>query len=118
GSGTSPTSPIPVRAERSVEVAPAEIPPLRRYVSEAVRPTAALTGPTEEAYDQRGPRRRDRDRRGKKPKIPSFENKSFEPRPDERAFGAIEVLPGETITKYSRRLAGERQRPPGETERG
>src|SRR6266699_2803105 len=118
GSRTPPPAPIPVRAEPSVEVTPTEIPPLPKEVIEAVRPTAALTGPPEDAYDQPGPRRRDRDRRGKKPKIPSFESKSYEPRPDERAFGAIEVLPGETLAKYSRRLEGERQRPPAETESG
>src|SRR6266705_829906 len=118
GSRTPPPAPIPVRAEPSVEVTPAEIPPLPKEVIEAARPAAALTGPPEDAYDQRGPRRRDRDRRGKKPKIPSFESKSYEPRPDERAFGAIEVLPGESLAKYSRRPEAERQRPPAETESG
>ena len=118
GSRTPPPAPIPVRAEPSVEVTPAEIPPLPKEVIEAARPAAALTGPPEDAYDQPGPRRRDRDRRGKKPKIPSFESKSYEPRPDERAFGAIEVLPGESLAKYSRRPEAERQRPPAETESG
>src|SRR5205085_166943 len=42
----------------------------------------------------------------KKPKIPSFESKSYEPpRPDDRSYGtgAIEVLPGESLAKHSRR---------------
>jgi Rne/Rng family ribonuclease len=49
--------------------------------------------------------RRDRDRRGKKPKIPSFESKSYESRPETRPYatGPIEVLPGESLAKYSRR---------------
>ena len=49
-----------------------------------------MTGPAEgghgssDDYDGRGPRgRRDRDRRGRKPKIPSFEAK-YEPRPEPR----------------------------------
>jgi ribonuclease G len=63
----------------------------------------------------RGPRRRDRDRdrdrdrggrdrRGKKPNIPSFESKSFEPpKPDERAYSSnIEALPGESLSRHRR----------------
>jgi len=71
--------------------------------------------------DRGGPRRgrdrgdrgdrgdRDRDRRGgRKPKIPSFEPRSFEPRPgDDRNFGSIEALPGETLAKHRRTSAGE-----------
>ena len=50
-------------------------------------------------------RDRDRDRRGgKKPKIPSFESKSFEPRQDERSYSSsIEALPGESLARLSRR---------------
>jgi ribonuclease G len=81
--------------------------------------TAAVT---DESSDRRGPRRRDRgdrdrDRRGKKPKIPSFEmkaeNKVFEPRPaDNRTFGALELLPGESLAKYSRRPEATVSAPP------
>src|SRR5262249_46445681 len=56
-------------------------------------------------YDRRGGRgRRDRDRRGKKPKIPSFESKSFERevRTEGRPY-TLEVLPGESLAKLSRR---------------
>ena len=121
--------PAPVRIEPTGEVTPpAEISPLppepleaARPVAappspEAARPVAAAPGPAEETYDRRGPRRRDRDRRGKKPKIPSFETKSYEPRPDERTFGTIEVLPGESLAKYSRRLEPQRQTPIAEGE--
>ena len=63
--------------------------------------------------------RRDRDRRGKKPKIPSFETKSYEPRQDDRGFatGPLEVLPGESLARYSRHAEPEHSRPeemPGE----
>src|SRR5437667_3527702 len=53
--------------------------------------------------------RRDRDRRGKKPKIPSFESKSYESRPEERSYstGPIEMIPGESLAKYSRRSEPE-----------
>lgn len=84
--------------------APAEI-------TEVARPHAPHSGSDE--YDRRGPRRRDRDRRGKKPKIPSFESKSYEPRYDdrERTYGSIEVLPGESLAKYSRRPEAEHEAP-------
>jgi ribonuclease G len=60
-------------------------------------------------YDRRGGRRRDRDRDrrgGRKPKIPSFESKTYEPREprEERSYGAIgniEVLPGETLARVT-----------------
>jgi Rne/Rng family ribonuclease len=63
-------------------------------------------------YDRRAGRgRRDRDRRGKKPKIPSFEGKSYEreSRPDDRSYstGTLEVLPGESLAKLSRRAEPE-----------
>src|SRR5215471_12137851 len=61
-------------------------------------------------YDRRAGRgRRDRDRRGKKPKIPSFEGKSYEPRHDDRSFTSLEVLPGESLAKLSRRPEPEAQ---------
>src|SRR5262249_23270214 len=66
-------------------------------------------------YDRRGGRgggRRDRDRRGKKPKIPSFENKSYEPRPEERErsySSSLEALPGESLSKLSRRSDSVRE---------
>src|SRR5437016_5459141 len=42
-------------------------------------------------------------------KIPSLESKSYEPRPDDRTYGtgSIEVLPGESLAKYSRRHGPE-----------
>jgi Rne/Rng family ribonuclease len=55
-------------------------------------------------FERRGGRgRRDRDRRGKKPKIPSFESKSYDSRPEERTFGGLEALPGESLAKLARR---------------
>ncbi len=67
-------------------------------------PRSAPPTTSEESFDRRGPRRRDRDRRGKKPKIPSFEGKTYENRePEGRPFGGLEVLPGESLAKYSRR---------------
>src|SRR5262249_7478787 len=51
---------------------------------------------------------RDRDRRGKKPKIPSFESKSYEPRQDDRSYSSsLEALPGESLAKLSRRFEPE-----------
>jgi ribonuclease G len=77
---------------------------------EGSRPPAPSPGP-EEPYG-RGPRRRDRDRRGgKKPKIPSFESKSYESRPHEsrRDFGftGLEALPGESLSKHVHREESE-----------
>jgi Rne/Rng family ribonuclease len=71
------------------------------------------TARPEESYDRRGLRRRDRDRdrRGKKPKIPSFESKVFETR-DERTYGGIEVLPGESLAKYAGRVEPAPESPP------
>jgi ribonuclease G len=99
-----------------------QIQPLPGEVlSEGERPAAAAApgGPAmgggpggHDDYDRRGDRRggprRDRDRRGKKPKIPSFETKSYEPRVDDRPFsGSLEVLPGESLAKLSRRPEGQ-----------
>jgi len=79
-------------------------------LGEGERHQAAAAG--HEEYDRRGrdrdrgrrDRDRDRDRRGKKPKIPSFESKSYEPRSDERAYSStLEALPGESLAKLSRR---------------
>lgn len=104
--------PAPVRAEPSAEVpaeaaeAPPAPPAPAAEAIETVRPPAAQPGMVDD-FDRRGPRgRRDRDRRGKKPKIPSFEHKSYEPRSGdrERTYGTtIEMLPGESLAKYSRR---------------
>src|SRR5881296_1565211 len=107
-------APIAVHAEPAPETA---APETRAALPEAAeierQPVAPSSG--QEDYDRRGPRRRDRDRRGKKPKIPSFESKSYEPRPDDRGFGSIEVLPGESLAKYSRRPETE-PHPPAEVE--
>src|SRR6185503_6769754 len=100
-----------VAAEEKAEREPVEPEAEKR------EPVAAAEAapPRTDDFDRRGGRRRDRDRdgrdrdrdrdrRGKKPKIPSFEGRSFEPREDrpERTFGSIEVIPGETLAKYSR----------------
>src|SRR5436309_4600795 len=82
-------------------------PSVPEITAEAERPEPAAP-PVHEDYSRRdrGERgRRDRDRRGKKPKIPSFEGKSYEQRSSERPYtaGPIEVLPGESLAKYSRR---------------
>jgi Rne/Rng family ribonuclease len=97
----------PVSAER-VELLPGES--LAAALPEGARPPA----PPREEYVRRdrGDRdrdrdrggRRDRDRRGKKPKIPSFESKSYEPRSDDRSYrtGPLELMPGESLAKLSR----------------
>src|SRR5262245_43085177 len=77
---------------------------------EGSRPPSVMA--TSEEFG-RGPRRRDRDRerdrggrdrRGKKPNIPSFESKSYEPpKPDDRVYSNnIEVLPGESLSRTRR----------------
>jgi Rne/Rng family ribonuclease len=65
-------------------------------------------GPRDRGGRDRGPRDRDRggrdrERRGKTPKIPSFETRSYEPRSDEGPFGSIDVIPGESLSKYKNR---------------
>ena len=99
-------APIPVHAE-PVSVAEPVAPEIRAALPEAAeveRQPAVPSSGQDDSYDRRGPRRRDRDRRGKKPKIPSFESKSYEPRSDERTHGtsSIEVLPGESLARYRR----------------
>jgi Rne/Rng family ribonuclease len=116
-SAAAPVSPAPVVppvAEVLPEQAPVSgIQPIPGEVfSEAERPEvagpSAMAGPAgggvHEDYDRRGGRgRRDRDRRGKKPKIPSFEIKSYESRHEDRPYTSLEVLPGESLAKVSRR---------------
>ena len=59
----------------------------------------------------RGGRDRGRDRRGKTPKIPSFEARTFEPREpreprsDSGPSAPLEVIPGEVLSKYRNRPA-------------
>ena len=93
-----PLPPLPVEVIVVPQPKPA---PVEEIQSAAVAPAPPRTA--EEPFDSRGPRRKDRDRRGKKPKIPSFETKSYEPKPEERTFGRLEVLPGESLAKYTRR---------------
>jgi Rne/Rng family ribonuclease len=104
-------APVSIAAEATAE-APAEeglesaLEPVEAEVPAAAAAPAGPAG-SEEPFDRRGPRRRDRDRRGKKPKIPSFESKSYEPRHeprfDDRSYGtSIEMLPGESLAKYRR----------------
>jgi ribonuclease G len=107
----APTTPAPL------EAAPPETQTTvsREPVEPVTRP--GLSGPPDEGFDRRGPRRRDRgdrDRRGKKPKIPSFEGRSYEPPTEERTYGSIEALPGESLAKYSRRKETD-ARPPENT---
>src|SRR6185295_9535843 len=93
-----------------------QIQPLPGEVLSEERPPSATAaappsgGGGQEDYDRRGGRgggRRDRDRRGKKPKIPSFEAKSYEPRTDDRQYSSsLEVLPGESLAKLARRSEG------------
>jgi ribonuclease G len=74
-------------------------------------PSAPGGGPSGDDFERRGRGgRRDRDRRGKKPKIPSFEGRSYEPRSEERtstSYTSLEVLPGESLAKLSRRGEAE-----------
>ena len=110
-SSAAVAAPPPV-IEEGVEAPAVTIPPVvPEIMPEAERPEPAVP-PVHEDYSRRdrGERgRRDRDRRGKKPKIPSFEGKSYEHRISERPYtaGPIEVLPGESLAKYSRRLEPE-----------
>jgi Rne/Rng family ribonuclease len=60
-------------------------------------------GPRDRDRNDRGGRDRGRDRRGKTPKIPSFESRTYEPRAEEGPFGTLEVIPGETLRKYTNR---------------
>jgi ribonuclease G len=95
-------------APPSSALAPPEISPPETWAStpeSEPAETLQRSGTSDEGFDRRGPRRRDRDRdrRGKKPKIPSFETRSYESTADERTFGSIEALPGESLAKYSRR---------------
>jgi ribonuclease G len=55
----------------------------------------------------RGGRDRGRDRRGKTPKITSFEARTYEPRPESSGGPStpLEVIPGEVLRKYSGRPA-------------
>ena len=131
---------LPVPA--TIEVAPESVPSLEAPAPEvpAVAPIQATPGEVlsderqpasaSEGYDRRGDRDRDRDRgrsggkdrdrRGpKKPKIPSFENKSYdrESRADDRTFSSrLEALPGESLARVSHRPEPELQ-PVSERER-
>jgi len=117
-----PTPAGPITVEAAPEPAPVSgIQPIPGEVfSEGERPEVAgpstMAGPAgagpHDDYDRRGGGgrgRRDRDRRGKKPKIPSFEGKSYEPRHDDRSYTSLEVLPGESLAKLSRRPEPEAQ---------
>ena len=63
-------------------------------------------GGRDRGRDRERGRDRDRDRRGKKSRIPSFESRTFEPRTEDRGYGGIEALPGESIAKFSRPVSG------------
>ncbi|MBI4472783.1 MAG: Rne/Rng family ribonuclease [Acidobacteria bacterium] len=112
--------PPPPQPQPQPQAAPAAPPALQApdiLVGEtrSVPPEGVIAAPvTEERYDdRRGGRRRDRDRRGKKPKIPSFEPKVYErrdrgrardrDREEERPLTGLEVLPGESLSKYAHR---------------
>jgi Rne/Rng family ribonuclease len=110
-----PAVPSIVIEQRTETAGPAAAPPpVPETAVEAERPQTPPPAPPDEyrRHDRdRGGRTRDRDRRGKKPKIPSFENKSYESRPDDRtatyATGPLAVLPGESLAKYSRQSEPE-----------
>jgi ribonuclease G len=133
----APSAPPPV-APTPVAAIDSEVPSEPPVVSGGIQPLPGETlgegdrqqataaggqgpgGPSShEDYDRRGrdgrgrrdrDRDRDRDRRGKKPKIPSFESKSYEPRQDERSYSSsLEALPGESLAKLSRRPEPEPQ---------
>ena len=118
----SPTIPVvPVPTPEAVPEQPSISPGIQPIPGEllseerpeAVTPIVIASSPSPGAhddYDRRGGRgRRDRDRRGKKPKIPSFESKSYDSRPDERTYGGLEALPGESLAKLARRAGPERE---------
>src|SRR5207249_3332510 len=115
------TAPQP--AEEGVEAPAGAVPPpsAPEIIAEGQRsqPAAPVMHDDYDRRDRgdRGDRgRRDRDRRGKKPKIPSFETKSYDARPTDRPYaaGPIEVLPGESLAKYSRRPKPEPEPGAGE----
>jgi Rne/Rng family ribonuclease len=119
--------PIPAAAEVVESESLASVPtPGDNAAAAPISEGAA--GKPEDSYERRGGRRgerdrgrdrdrdrdRDRERRGKKPKIPSFEGKSYEPREErpreerpreERSYASsyIELLPGETLARYASR---------------
>jgi len=126
-SPAAPAAPTPasitVTVPPSIEEAAAEAVAV---VESRPAPTPSRDVPpssnTDEPNDRRGGRRRDRPgdrdrdrdrgRGGKKPRIPSFEPRApFEPRPqeareprsDDRPWGTLEALPGETLAKYANR---------------
>ncbi len=115
---------IPPTAETTIEQPLATVSSIQplpgEVLSETERPQGTAPPSIHDDYDRRGDRgdrdrgdrggrgRRDRDRRGKKPKIPSFESKSYESRPDERTYSSsLEMLPGESLAKLSRRAEPE-----------
>ncbi len=116
----TPPAPAPVLppAETSVESVsppavpnpPAPAPAAETIAMEGEHLTGSPGAAPPEDYERRGGRDRDRGRRdrdrdrrgGKKPKIPSFENKSYEPRHDDRTYatGPLSALPGESLAKH------------------
>jgi Rne/Rng family ribonuclease len=130
---------IPSEISIADSVTPVEAVMAAASSETAAVPTEAVAAPNEERPErQGGPRRdrpgdrdrdRDRGRGGKKPRIPSFEPRSGEPRPggrpgdgrhadsrgeskgesrgeprsDDRPWGTIEALPGESLAKYANR---------------
>src|SRR6266571_3815341 len=97
--------------EAAAVIAPAPPGLPEVFVEEEERPHASVAGPpiVHDEFGRGGRGRRDRDRRGlKKPKIPSFESKSYETRPDDRTYSSsLAVLPGESLAKVSRRADTE-----------
>ena len=111
----APSAPIPSTAaflEPQAE-------PLAPLSPEGEPVAESLSEPAAETFDRKGGRRRDRDRDrdrdrrgGKKPKIPSFESKTYESRPDDRPYAPLEVMPGESLRKYGNRpLAPQPEQP-------
>ena len=103
----------PIPGEVLIEVQRHQtVPQVGSGISGMVEPPSSRPAPRDDDDRSGGRGRRDRDRgRGgnKKPKIPSFESKSYDiPRPDERTFSSsLAVLPGESLAKISRRSGPE-----------
>jgi len=113
-----------------IEVALVESVSAAALIEPPAVPSEVSAASFKEPLDRGGPRRRDsqperdRDRRGgsggKKPRIPSFEPRPHAARPaieprsndshsgdrtDERPWGTLEALPGESLAKYANRPA-------------
>jgi ribonuclease G len=120
--------PTPVLTSPQVEISYSEPPENAEVAAAEVSAVPAENAPVQsrDSFDRGGGRRRDRpgdrdrnrdQRGGKKPRIPSFEPRGqADSRPssrppdtrssgEERPWGSIEALPGESLAKYANRPA-------------